>query len=201
MQVNPKYVAWLKGLKGVEKERLLYGNWNVREEGVGYWKRDWCEVVDLPPVNPAKRIRAWDISGTMPSDTNRNPDYTAGVLISKTREPIYYVEDVVRDRRRHGGVLELILETAKHDGPSTTIVIPQDPGAAGKAYAASLQRSLAEAGYNCRTKAISGSKVTRFASFASMCEAGGVRIVRGSWNDAYMLELEMFDGSRGIKDD
>lgn len=51
-----------------------------------------------------------------PSDSNRNPDWTLlGTLVSKTSEPFYYVEDVVRERRRHGGVLELILETARHD--------------------------------------------------------------------------------------
>lgn len=201
MEKNPKYVAWLEGLKPVEKERLLYGNWNARESAAGFFKREWVEEVALPPVKYAKRIRAWDISGTLKSDSNPNPDYTVGTLVSKTQDSIYYVEDVVRDRRRHGGVLELILETAYHDGVDTTVVIPVDPGAAGKAYAASIQRELAERGFYCRLKPASGSKVNRFAPFASMCEAGGVRVVRNTWNDAWYLELECFDGSRGIKDD
>ena len=201
MEKNPKYVAWLEGLKPVEKERLLYGNWNARESAAGFFKREWVEIVDLPPVKTAKRIRAWDISGTLKSDANPNPDYTVGTLVSKTKDGIYYVEDVVRDRRRHGGVLEMILETARFDGVDTTVVIPVDPGAAGKAYAASIQRELAEAGYYCRLKPASGSKVNRFAPFAAMCEAGGVKVVRNTWNDAWFLELEVFDGSRNVKDD
>jgi predicted phage terminase large subunit-like protein len=201
MEINPKYVAWLEGLKPVEKERLLYGNWNAREASAGFFSRDWCELVALPPVKYAKRVRSWDLSGTLPSDSNRNPDWTVGTLVSKTSEPFYYVEDVVRERRRHGGVLELILETARHDGFDTTVVVPVDPGAAGKAYAASIQRELAERGYYCRLKPASGSKVNRFAPFASMAEAGGVRVVRGLWNDVWFLELEVFDGSRNIKDD
>lgn len=201
MDINPEYVAWLEGLPRVEKARLLYGSWYAREEGSGYFKRDWCEIVPQRPMHVVKRVRAWDISGTMVSDTNPNPDWTAGVLMSKDKNSIYYVEDVVRDRRRHGGVLDLILETARSDGEDVTILVPCDPGAAGKAYAAQLVREIAEAGFHARTKTTNKSKVTRFAPFAGVAEAGGVCIVRGLWNDDYLGELEAFDGSRNVKDD
>lgn len=201
MHFNPEYVSWLEGLGRVEKERLLHGSWLAREESSGYWKKEWVEEVALAPLGTLQRVRAWDISGTLPSDTNPNPDWTAGVLISKDKHSLYYIEDVVRDRRRHGGVEELILETAARDGTDTTILIPCDPGAAGKAYAAQLVRVLAEAGYTARIKTTNKSKVTRFAPFAALCEAGGVRMVRGPWNEDYTAELERFDGTRNIKDD
>jgi len=199
--ISPTYIASLEGLPRIEREILLEGNWDARAEGAGYWKREWCEVIPLPPTVTVQRVRAWDISGSVKSDTNPNPDYTAGVLMSKDSNSVYYVEDVVRDRRRHGGVFELILETAHHDGDDTLIVIPRDPGAAGIAYASQLVRQLAEHGFRAKVKQSNKSKVTRFAPFASVCEAGGVRIVRGEWNDDYMQELEGFDGSRNVKDD
>ena len=200
-QADPAYVGRLEGLGRVEKARLLYGSWHAREEGAGYFKSEWTPVIPLAPMVSLKKVRAWDISGTMPSDTNRNPDWTAGVLVSKDKTGIYTVEDVVRDRRRHGGVYDLILETARHDGDEVTIIIPCDPGAAGKAYAAQLIRDLASEGFLARMKTTNKSKVTRFAPFAAVAEAGGVQVVAGEWNDAYFSELEQFDGSRNVKDD
>lgn len=198
---NPEYVAWLEGLGRVEKARLLHGSWYARAESAGYWKKEWVEEVALAPLTALQRVRAWDISGTLPSDTNPNPDWTAGVLMSKDKHSLYYVEDVVRDRQRHGGVFDMILDTARRDGVDTTILIPCDPGAAGKAYAAQLVRELAEHGFVARIKQTNKSKVTRFAPFAALCEAGGVRMVRGAWNEEYISELERFDGTRNIKDD
>lgn len=201
MEAQPEYVGWLEGLGRVEKARLLYGSWFAREEGSGYFKAEWTPLIPLAPISAVKRVRAWDISGTMPSDTNPNPDWTAGVLMSKDKSSIYTVEDVVRDRRRHGGVYDLILETARWDGDDVQIIIPCDPGAAGKAYAAQLIRDLAGEGFYARMKQTNKSKVTRFAPFASVAEAGGVQVVTAEWNAEYFMELERFDGGKNIKDD
>lgn len=200
-EVDPDYVGWLEGLGRVEKARLLHGSWLAREEGSGYFKEEWINKVHSPELKAIKRVRAWDISGTMPSDTNKDPDWTAGVLMSKTNAGVYTVEHVVRDRRRHGGVFELILQTAQEDGQDVDIIIPQDPGAAGKAYAAQLIRDLADYGFYARMKATNKSKVTRFAPFAAIAEAGFVQIVTAEWNADYLSELIRFDGSRNIKDD
>jgi predicted phage terminase large subunit-like protein len=200
-KADPDYVGWLEGLGRVEKARLLHGSWLAREEGSGYFKEEWVEKIPMPPLNAPQKVRAWDISGTMPSDTNPEPDWTAGVLMSKERNGMYTIEHVVRDRRRHGGVFDLILETAIQDGQDVQIIIPQDPGAAGKAYAAQLIRDLADYGFYARMKATNKSKVTRFAPFAAVAEAGGVQMCVGEWNADYISELVRFDGSRNIKDD
>ncbi|WYV99510.1 terminase large subunit [Pseudomonas phage vB_PpuM-Kassivere] len=198
---NPDYVANLEAQPRVDRERLLDGSWLAREEGAGYFKEDWVHKIPMPPLTAIKRVRAWDISGTLPSDTNPDPDWTAGVLMSKDKNSMYTVEHVVRERRRHGGVFDLILETAKQDGDDVQIIIPQDPGAAGKAYAAQLIRDLAEHGFYARMKATNKSKLTRFAPFAAVAESGGVNMVTDTWNEDYISELERFDGSRNIKDD
>lgn len=201
MEMQPEYVGWLEGLPRVQKDRLLHGSWLAREDGVGYFLENWVEMIPMVPLKSIKKVRAWDISGTMPSDTNRNPDWTAGVLMSKDRSGIYTIEDVVRDRRRHGGVFDLILETAKSDGDDVMIVIPCDPGAAGKAYAAQLIRDLSAYGFHARMKTTNKSKVTRFAPFAAVAEAGGVQCVVAEWNKDYFAELCRFDGTKNVKDD
>ena len=121
--------------------------------------------------------------------------------MSKTLAGTYTVEHVVRDRRRHGGVFDMILETAKADGDDVQIIIPCDPGAAGKAYAADIIRGLADHGFYAKMKSTNKSKVTRFAPFAAIAEAGCVEVVTAEWNADYFSELVRFDGSRNIKDD
>ncbi len=201
LENNPEYVGWLESLGRVEKARLLFGNWNVSSEATGYWKKEWCEIVDKPPLDAIKVARAWDISGSLPSELMPNPDWTAGVKISKDKYGTYYIEDVVRFRARHGEVFERMLGTAREDGEDSLIVIPQDPGSSGKQYASTLIRDLAERGFYAKSKHTSKSKVQRFAPFCAACESGNVKIVAGEWNDAFIEELEAFDGSRRVKDD
>ena len=42
------------------------------------------------------------------------------------------------------------------------------------------------------TDRVTGSKVERANPFASQCEAGNVKIVRGAWNQRYLEELCSF---------
>lgn len=199
--IEPSYIAFLEGLPYIEREILLHGNWEARKSSSGYFKREWATVVPLVPLTAVKRVRSWDISGSLPSDTNPDPDWSCGVLMSKDKNSLYYVEDVVKDRRRYGGVLDLILETAKRDGADTLITIPQDAGAAGKAYAGDLIRQIIEAGYTAKARPTNKSKVQRFAPFAALAEAGGICVVKSDWNDSYFRELERFDGGRKGHDD
>jgi len=201
IQKNPKYLAFLLGLKRIEKMRLLEGSWYAKEESAGYFKGEWLDVINVRPPKVMKRCRAWDISGSIPSESNPNPDWTAGVLMSRDSHGKYYIEDVNRFRDRAHGVIEQIIQTAIHDGPETDIVIPADPGAAGKAYAQSIVKELSERGFYARIFNASLSKVLRFQPFAAIAEAKHVSIVRGVWNEQYIDELETFDGSRRVKDD
>lgn len=196
MEINPAYVGWLQGLGRVEKAKLLYGCWAAEEIGEGYWKSEWCEVVDRPPLHAVKRVRAWDVAGSIKSELNPDPDFTVGVLISKDKFGVYYVEDVVRFRARFGEVFDRIVATAKEDGDETLIVIPQDAGAAGKAYAMTMIRDLSEHGFYAKAKPTNQSKITRFAPFCSASEAGSIKIVKGDWNEDFIQELTDFDGGR-----
>ena len=81
---NPGYLANLQGLKRVKQERDLYGNWDIREDASGYWKAEWLGE----PVNPCdleivSYCRAWDIAGSIPSESLPNPDWTAGQMMIK----------------------------------------------------------------------------------------------------------------------
>lgn len=201
MKADPTYVSKLKSLPRVEMERLLLGSWYARPEASGYWKREWINLVDYPNIRTKHRVRAWDLAFSKPSEQYPNPDWTRGVLMSKDKNSVYTVEHLASMRDRVHEVEKLIFETAVQDGTDTIISIPMDPAAAAGAYAKDLQRRLAEKGFTVRLAKPVASKVTRFAPFSSVTQAGFVNVVRGDWNKEFFDELEIFDGDKKKKDD
>lgn len=151
----------------------------------GLFKRAWLPVVDALPNDIVRWCRAWDIGAT-----KGGGDPTAGVKVGRSANGVFYVADVARGQEGPADVERMILSTASLDGPGVTLRLPQDPGAAGKAYAQTLVRMLA--GYPVKTVAPTGDKVTRATPAAAQAEAGNVRILRGPWNEAFMGELCTF---------
>jgi len=156
-------------------------------KGGGLFKRGWFEIVDaLPPKR--RRCRGWDLAATE-ERRGKDPDWTAGVLMS-VADGIYYVEDVVRFRKSPGEVERALKSTASLDAHITRIRLPQDPGQAGKSQASRLVRLLA--GYTVRVVPPGGSKATRAGGLIAQAEHGNVRILKASWNEAFLDELCMF---------
>ena len=201
LAAQPSYISRLMSLPRVEMEKLLLGSWFARVESSQMWKREWVNLVDHPNGRAKKKVRAYDIAFSKPSEKNSNPDWTRGVLMSKDENSVYTIEDLVSARERVHVVENLIFETALRDGRDVVISIPKDPNAAAGAYAKSLQRRLAEAGFTVRLVSPVKSKITRFAPFASVTQAGFVNVVKGDFNKEFFEELENFDGSPKKKDD
>lgn len=206
--LNPGYVARLENLKRVERERLLLGSWFAKESSSGYFKREWVTMVDAPPNVVTSRVRGMDIASSLASESNPNPDWTASVLISRSKSGRYTVEHVERYRSLPDGVLKNIAATSKKDfeiyGDLIPVVIPKDPGAGGATAHSFFVRHLSENNVIVRTEVQSGhsGKLQRFLPFAALAEAGLVDVVRNvDWNEMYFNELEDFDNSRNIKDD
>jgi predicted phage terminase large subunit-like protein len=200
---NPGYLANLLSGTRVSQLRFLHGSWTAVPEGSSVFNREWVKIVDHPPVEVSQRVRSWDLAHSVPSETYPNPDWTAGVKMSRTKYGGYCIEDVVRDRRLTDGVVKMIIDTAQQkDGTDVMVTIPRDNGG-GKAASQFFLRAFAEAGMHVRGVPISGhsSKMQRFLPFCTLAEAGLVTMVRGPWNDDFLTELEYFDGSKTIKDD
>lgn len=158
----------------------------------GLFKRAWLPVVDALPNDIVRWCRAWDIGAT-----KGGGDPTAGVKVGRSKDGVFYVVDVARGQEGPADVERMILSTASVDGTGVTLRIPQDPGAAGKAYAQTLVRMLA--GYPVKAIAPTGDKTTRATPAAAQAEAGNVRLLRGPWNEAFMDELCTFPA--GAHDD
>jgi predicted phage terminase large subunit-like protein len=168
----------------------------------GLFKRSWFNPVAAVPVGPRRRVRAWDLAATKKTTSN-NPDWTAGVLVSRGNDGRFLVEGCQRFRGSPMEVDAAVTATAPVDGVSTIVRLTQDPGQAGKAQAEQFVRKLA--GFNVVVKPATGDKATRATPAAVQCEAGNVDILvtgdpdRDAWVEPFLAELCLFPA--GANDD
>jgi len=155
------------------------------------FRRGWFGIVDAAPTN-LSLVRAWDLAATEQKKEKANdPDYTAGVLMGRSNEGVYYVLDVRCERASPAGIEALVRQTAELDGRSVPILMEQEPGSAGVNTIDNYLRRIL-AGFNFRGERATGDKVTRAHPFAAMAEAGNVKIIRGAWNKPFLDEVELF---------
>ncbi len=201
MTKQPEYIAWLEGQDRETRSALLDGNWYVTKREENYFKRRWVPVLDEAPFH-GRRVRGFDLAGSIRDEVNKNPDYTATVLLSKNREGRYVIEHAHRMRERFHTVEQYMLALSDSEPFDIVYVIPVDAGAAGRAYASTLAKKLAEKGRSVKLHPTGGkSKLIRFRPFASVCEGGFVCATSGDWNEWYFDELEAFRGDNKTHDD
>ena len=212
LEANPEYVSNLMSLPRITKERLLLGNWFAVEEGSGYFKRSWTPTVRMHDLlandEVVRRVRAWDLASTLPSEQNASPDYCAGVLIAKLKSGRYLIEDLVHGRWRVGELEQMLVEQARKDfetyGSSCMNYLPIEPASAGKIQKHHFSMVFAEARVPIKFYKVgtTKSKLDRFLPFASVSENSLVVVKEDEWNETFFTELELFTGSRSkIHDD
>lgn len=197
MEKDPSYLANLRALSRVDRERLLGGNWNIRPSAGNFFRREWFNVIDAVPADVIARIRYWDRAATRPSETNKDPDWTRGVLLYRRANGRFLVADLRSVRGSPHEVESLVKNTASHDSIKVPVGLEQDPGSAGVSDIANMTRLLA--GYALRIRKPTKDKETRAKPFSAQCEAGNVDVLRGPWNDEFFSELENFP--EGAHDD
>jgi predicted phage terminase large subunit-like protein len=148
------------------------------------FKRHWFKIVDAVPARVRARVRRWDLASSEEAG-----DWTAGVRMVASLDGEYYIEDVMRFRELGAHVHATIKTTSVTDQTWGVchVVVPQDPGQAGKDQVAAYIKE--NAGIRISAERETGSKITRAEPFAAQCEAGNVYLVRGAWNEAFIDEL------------
>lgn len=192
MEKDPGYVANLKALPYVDKERLLKGNWKVKPAAGLYFKRSQVTMVEEIPTDVVKWVRRWDLASTDEKETV-DSSFTAGVLMGKRRNGRYIIADVINVRYSAAEVRELIKNTAAADKArfkNVRIIVPQDPGQAGKDQAQSYIKMLA--GYNVGVERETGSKIARAEPLAAQWQAGNVDVLVAEWNGDFFTQMEAF---------
>lgn len=172
------------------RAQLLDGDWDSRPPG-DLFRKEWFQIVDAIP-DGCRWVRRWDLAATEPSDANPDPDWTAGARVGMHPNGAYFVEHVERLRVRPEGVMDAIVRMAQRDGRSTVIWIPQDPGQAGKSQFDAIMRDPRLQGFTIRRQRETGSKFVRAQPVSAKAEHGLIFVKRGTWNTAFLDELEAF---------
>ena len=197
MESNPSYLANLKALSLVERERLLHGNWKIKPVAGTFFKRSQVEnMLEFLPADVIRWVRAWDLAATA-EDEGGDPAYTSGVLMGKRKNGRYVIADVINVRMTANEVRQIVKLTAQKDKAQfkrVRIRLPQDPGQAGKDQAKSYIKFLA--GFNVTAVTESGSKETRAEPMAAQWQAGNFDVLIADWNEIYFNQLESFPASK-----
>lgn len=174
-----RYLANLKALPLVERERLLYGNWKIKPAAGLFFKRSQIEHFWKVFRKMLRYGQEDDLAATS-EDEDGDPVYTAGVLIGKRKNGRYVVANVTNVRLAAGDVRKHIKNTCMMDKKKykRVIEIAADPGQAGKDQAQSYIKFLA--GFVVKTIPESGSKEARAEPFAAQWQAGNVDLVMGN---------------------
>lgn len=196
MKIDPGYMANLKALTEVDKERLLNGNWKIKASAGRYFKRTQVEFISAIPNDIVRWCRAWDFAAT-DKDENDNADYTASVLLGLRKNGTMVILDVVNQQIKAGDVEKLLKNTSIMDkakyGAKYIVRIPQDPGAAGKILAKQYIKLLT--GFNVKCEAISGDKELRATPLATQWQNGNIQVLIAPWNEEYISQMESFPES------
>jgi predicted phage terminase large subunit-like protein len=139
------------------------------------------------PARPAlgARVRAWDLAAT-----EGGGKFTCGLLMSRTPEGQYVIEDVKRGQWSVGKRDQIILDTARDDGAAVAVWLEEEPGSAGKSQTFTLVRKLE--GFPVRAERPTGDKEVRARPLAAQMEVGNVLWVKGDWNRALKEEYKSF---------
>lgn len=189
----------LRATMGVHAFGALYQQNPTPREGGMFKLAGLSHLVEARPAGGSRegiqRVRYWD------KNYSALGDWTAGVLMSRSKEGLFAVEDVRRFRIGPDERNRLIKQTAVEDdslfpGEWIRIGIEQPPGA-GAETTARLVKMLA--GHSVFAIKPQGAKEERAEPFAAQVEAGNVRLVRGAWNRAFVDELLTFP--QGENDD
>ena len=195
---DPQYKHRLEMLDALTRAQLLGGDWMARSAPGIMFNRDWFTVVDRGPERLAVvRVRYWDraaTEGERRASASGGPAWTAGVLMSKDVDGRCFVEDVVRFRGAPHEVERRIRATAERDRERwghVTTCLEQDPGQAGKFEVHHyISHTLSE--HEVRAVLPHGDKVTRAKPVSAQSEHGNVLLLRGTWNEVFLRELEQF---------
>lgn len=165
------------------------------EEG-NVFNKEWFKITAAMPEK-ARKVRSWDLAATEKKKKG-DPDYTCSGIIGEYKGR-WYIELEDHFRGTPYAVRERVKQRAWQDGRRMHIVIPEDPGQAGKEQSENYRMEHLK-GFTLHTPRISGSKETMADPVSNAAEAGNVFLVVHDGNkhlkNPFLNEAENFpDGT------
>jgi predicted phage terminase large subunit-like protein len=186
-----EYRKRLQNLDTLERLQLLHGDWSAKQAG-SLFDRLWFQdkIIDSVPDGVAvlRRVRYWDLAAT----DNHDSDYTVGLLIALGEDGNYYVLDLQRFRATPQIVERRIQEQAYKDGKLKTVIwMEQEPGSGGVNTIDHYRRRVLR-GFVFKPDKPTGKKTERARPVSAASEGGLVFLIRGTWINSFLDELEAF---------
>lgn len=227
LEKDPSYLAKLKGLPDVERDRYLGGNWFRREAAGDYFQKSAFKIwgaTDLQrtlmyqdgrAAEIVQSVRCWDfastpVTGDLVPGVERSgefkardpkmhdPDWTCSVLLGRTRNGRLIILDATFHRDTPGAVQAFVERKAIEDGPRVTVAIFSDPGQAGVDQAEKVKRRIAK---HTRCDVIDTlNKEMNAREPARAAWRGEMFYLEGPWCNRFFNQLEDFPTPK-VKDD
>lgn len=191
-KADPLYRAKLMSLPRVERERLLGGNWLVRETAGSIFDRAWFKSIPTAPLS-GRVVRYWDKAGSPNSRAA-----SAGVRMRWADDGRFYIEDLVEGQWSSHERENVIEQVAHADGPWVDIWVEQEPGSGGKESAESTILNLP--GYYVHADRVTGAKSARARPMSAQAEGGNVFLVEGDWNESFLKQAHRFEDGANMID-
>jgi predicted phage terminase large subunit-like protein len=206
LKVDKAYKGNLYALPLVDRMRLLNGNWKVRLEAGKFFNRSWFEIVsreDLPPIDVICSF--WDlaatekeIKGSKTSGGNKDPDYSARVMIGYSRKTKQFVIlDAFQIQAPPAEVDRLLKQMAQTDlqfaktfRARFMLRVELEGGSAAKREAFKLEKEIRQLGIrDVDFIKPRGDKFERAKPQAKAAENGEILVLLGSWNGLYLSHI------------
>lgn len=191
MQKDPGYLANLRALSLVDRERLLGGNWKIVATAGKIFNRAWFEIVDAVPAG-GKEVRFTDLAASEKKMTNKkpgqssDPDYTASCKMRRVGD-VYYILHATAEQMGPTAADRMMVNHASQDGIGCKQRWEEEGGASGVRDSAHITALLA--GFDCKGVKPDGDKIVRAKPLAAQAEAGNVKLLRGDWNDRWLNHM------------
>jgi predicted phage terminase large subunit-like protein len=193
MGADPLYVERLKALPLVERERLLYGNWEIAPQG-NVFRAEWFRVAKGEPQDVGRWVRCWDLAVS----TRTSADYTASARVGMGEDGTLYVADVVKFRAEWPDTRRRIIQTA---GREAGVTVAVERVAFQLAAIQDLRRDEGMVGTALVDVVPDRDKLSRAYAWSSRAEQGKVVLVDGKWVPGFVNECVSFSGDGTTHDD
>lgn len=177
----------------------------INNQSVTYERR----IRDERPNPVNKRVRFWDLAatekkvvgvGSRKKEMN-DPDESVGSLVSKyleEKKDNFCIENQVAGQWGWDALLEVITNTARHDGPYVAVVLEEEPGSGGKNQVAAVKTHLKKFPELASVQVIGqrardvGDRVMAANHWFAIAADGRMWMVKGSWNQKFLAQLDGF---------
>lgn len=173
----------IKSVMGSMGFSALYMGKPIPKEGAMFNVDNIKIIDDIPKM--VRTVRAYDVA----SSSGKN-DYSVGVLMGIDSNNCYYLLDLWREQVGTKERDDKILRLAEVDGKDIKILLPLDPGSAGKSLTYYWTKMLA--GYLIEYIKPTKSKEVRAEPLSVQINNGNVFLKRALWNKDLLDEFSVF---------